>query len=118
MKIVSWQNKIKRKSYCDTELFKLPLMFSTVTLSHMLDRVPQDLIGPYNSLSFATSTHTLCCSHASLNHAFFQNLHALISMLYKTVLFPLKYPPTSNIQPFFSMFLHPLKPRSDVAFLR
>lgn len=43
-----------KKSYCDIELFKLPLMFYTVTLSHMLDRVPQDLVGPYNSLSFAT----------------------------------------------------------------
>lgn len=88
MKIVSWKNKIKRKWYCDIELFKLPLMFSTVTLSHMLDRVPQEMVGPYNSLSLATSTHTLCCSHASLNHAFFQNLHALISMFYKTFISP------------------------------
>lgn len=88
MKIVSWQNKIKIKSYCDIELFKLPLMFSIVTLSHMLDRVSQEMVGPYNSLSLATSTDTICCSHASLNHAFFQNLHALILCYTKLFYFP------------------------------
>lgn len=95
-------------------------MFPTVTFSHMIDRVPHDLVGPHNSSILLTSTNTLCSSHPSLHRVFFfQSMHAFISMfIQKSFLFLQISSHFQHPTLLLHALLYPLRPRSDVTFPR